>query len=266
MVWLKSNWRWLVLNLGGVSSLTLVLSLGSMDWNSPDTFDSGLESGKWAIRFLLLCLTMTPLQTYFGWRSMINLRKPAGLWAFAFAVVHVLFYLNEARLDWLNLPLPLFIGFGLLGLLILTLLALTSNRWAMRRLKKNWKRLHRLVYLAGSAGAIHAVMAIGASKKVLIHDPQAIYELKIYLAVLVVLLVVRIPLIRRVLKQVLALLHPQRRSELPLIPLPLPNTMPQPGYGCELETPWVDRVATTHPADDYAPLIESEIFSPSRHN
>ena len=98
MAWLKSNWRWAALNLWAGSVLTLVLSQGSTDWNATDTFDPGLESGKWAIRFLLICLAMTPLNTYFGWRSVVSLRKPAGLWAFGFAVLHVLFYINDAQL------------------------------------------------------------------------------------------------------------------------------------------------------------------------
>jgi len=60
MTWLKLNWGWAGLNLFAVSILIIVLSQGSRDWNAIDTFDPGLESGKWAIRFLLICLMMTP--------------------------------------------------------------------------------------------------------------------------------------------------------------------------------------------------------------
>jgi methionine sulfoxide reductase heme-binding subunit len=171
MAWLKSNWRWAALNLLAGSVLTGVLSLGSTDWNATNTFDPGLESGKWAIRFLLICLAITPLHTYFGWRSVVSLRKPAGLWAFGFAGLHVLVYIKDAEWAWLTWPIQPFIALGLLGLLILMALALTSNRWAMQRLRKNWKRLHRLVYLAGSAGAVHAILATDASKKIFVRDP-----------------------------------------------------------------------------------------------
>ena len=71
-----------------------------------DTFDSGLESGKWAVRFLLISLSSTPLNTYFGWSSAIKLRKSAGLWAFGFACLHVFYYLRETPLNWLTWPLP----------------------------------------------------------------------------------------------------------------------------------------------------------------
>ena len=96
----------------------------------------------------------------------------------------------------------LFITVGLVGLLILGLLTVTSNRWAMRSLGKNWRRLHRLVYLAGGAVVIHALLAVSMSKKMFIRDPQAVHELRIYLDILVVLLLVRIPQVRRFLSPI----------------------------------------------------------------
>ena len=223
MVWIKSNWRWGVLNLSTVSVLIYVLSQGSTGWSNMDTFDSGLESGKWAIRFLLACLTMTPLNTYFGWKAAIKLRKSAGLWAFGFALVHVLFYIDGAHLDWLTFPMPLFIALGLVGMIILSALAATSNRWTMQRLGKNWKRLHRLVYFSGIAVVTHSMLATTMSKKILGRDPQAPNELKVYVAILSVLLVVRIPLVRQLLKQIPVLLKRHRKPRLQVIPVAMPN-------------------------------------------
>jgi sulfoxide reductase heme-binding subunit YedZ len=87
-----------------------------------------------------------------------------------------------------------------LGLLILSVMALTSNRWAMKWLGKHWKRLHRLVYLAGCAVIVHAMLAT-TTKRVFLADPQVIDELRLYLAVLVGLLAVRVPLVRNRLKK-----------------------------------------------------------------
>src|SRR5574341_179142 len=218
MTWLKSNWHWAALNLFAVSALAFVLSWGSTDMRDTRALDPILESGKWAIRFLLICLATTPLNAYFGWSSAVKLRKPAGLWAYGFAIVHVLFYSSEAKLAWLAPPIQPFIVLGLIGLLILTALAITSNRWAMRRLGQNWKPLHRLVYFAGGAVASHAMLATAASKRIYLRDPQSIHELKVYLALLVVLLVVRIPVVRRALKQLPALLRLRRRAALPPLP------------------------------------------------
>lgn len=250
MKWLKSNWRWATLNLFAVSVLVDVLSRGSTDWNATHTFEPGLESGKWAIRFLLICLAMTPLKTYLHWNGAIKLRKPAGLWAFGFAVLHLLFYVSETQLTWLIFPIPSYIALGLLGLLILTALAITSNRWAMRRLGKYWKRLHRLVYLAGIAVIFHGILATEMSKKVLVHDPQAIQELKLYLAVLVVLLVVRIPLVRRMLKRMRILPRPRRQVDLPpLVPITLPDSLPEyrPVHGRRRGMPLDDLFIETQP-------------------
>ncbi len=226
MTWLKSNWRGATLNLIASSVLIFVVTQGSADWNS-HTFDIELESGKWAIRLLLTCLTMTPLQTYLGWSSALKLRKPAGLWAFAFAIVHVTFLIRDARLSWLEFPMQLFIALGLTGFTVLTALAITSNRWAMRRLGKNWKRLHRLVYLAGAAVASHAILATAASKKIILRDPQSSQELKIYLAVLVVLLVVRLPFVRQLWRQVAVLRQSIPHAELAVVPVAVPDSTPE---------------------------------------
>jgi len=82
-----------------------------------------------------------------------------------------------------------------------------------------------LVYLAGPTVVFHAILATNASKKILIRDPQAVQELKIYLALFVVLLVVRIPLVRRVLKQ--RRLRPRQQTELPVAPVAIPDGAPE---------------------------------------
>jgi sulfoxide reductase heme-binding subunit YedZ len=215
-------WPWVALNLSGLTILAGTLAWGSADWNNLDTFDPGLVSGKWAVWFLLLSLAMTPLNILFGWSGATRLRKPAGLWAFGFALLHVTLYFTQVSLRAvLESPQP-YMLLGALGLLILAALALTSNRWAMQRLKKNWKRLHRLVYLAGGAVMTHAILSIWFSKKIMVRDPHAINELRVALAVLVVLLVVRLPAVRRVLVAAGTRLRSRRTTGAPVPP-------PQPG-------------------------------------
>lgn len=219
---LRRNWRWSAFNLSALLTWMYVFTQGSTEMHHSDTFDPGLESGKWAVRLMLASLTMTPLNTYFGWSSAIQLRKSAGLWAFAFAGTHVLFYLREARLTWLTTSMPLYLALGLAGMLILSALAATSNRWSMKRLGKNWKRLHRFVYLAGVAITTHSMLAAIMSKKLIIRDPQAQSELKIYTALLCILLVIRIPRVRQWLKKTSAqlrhaldLIRPLRKTDSP---------------------------------------------------
>jgi sulfoxide reductase heme-binding subunit YedZ len=199
--WIRSNARALALNVTAVVVLAYVLTQGDTDFAVTTAFHPGLESGKWAVRFLLLCLMMSPLSTYFRWTSAIKLRKPAGLWAFGFSVVHVYYYVVEAGLEWLDPAMPLYLTLGLYGLVVFTGLAATSNRWSMQRLGKHWKRLHRLIYYAGLAVTSHAILAAAMSKKMFLYDPEAVPELRVYLALLVVLLSVRVPQVRALLKR-----------------------------------------------------------------
>lgn len=218
---IQANWRWGALNSSALCIAIYVLTQGSTGWEQMDTFDSGLESGKWAIRFLLTSLAMTPLNTYFSWKSGLKLRKSMGLWAFGFACAHVLLYIREAKLGWLTLHMPFYYMLGLAGMTLLTLLAVTSNRRAMQWLGKNWKRLHRLVYLSAVSVTAHSLLATMMSKKVLIRDPQAETELKVYIAVLAVLLVVRIPLVRTLLKQIPVVLRRPRKMDVQIQTLPM---------------------------------------------
>jgi sulfoxide reductase heme-binding subunit YedZ len=216
LVWLKSHWRWVTLNLFAVFVSGYVATQGTTGWEDVDTFDTGLESGKWAIRFLLTSLMMTPLNTYFGWKGGIKLRKSAGLWAFGFAVLHILVYIREAKFRWLTMSMPFYLWLGLAGITILTILACTSNRWAMKELGKNWKRLHRLVYVSGIAVVTHSTLATTMSKKLYFRDPDAQEELKIYAAMLCVLLIMRIPLVRQCIMQVPVLFKRKQKLTRPV--------------------------------------------------
>jgi sulfoxide reductase heme-binding subunit YedZ len=191
--WLQKTWRGTLLNL---TAAAIALHTWTREVN-PGNLEPELASGKWAIRFLLLCLLMSPLSTYLGWKQAIKLRKPAGLWAAAFAGMHFLYYLiEEPEAKYLSLPLQPFIALGLVTLIILASLTITSNRFAMRKLGKNWKRLHRAVYAAGVLGMYHGLLAAVTSKKAFVRDPGAPRELAIYLGILTLLLYIRIPQVR----------------------------------------------------------------------
>lgn len=207
LAWLKDNrWRVLLHLLAILAVLDIARqALGPF---SSVRFDPVFEmAGRWAIRFLLICLAMTPLNTYFGWRSAISLRKPAGLWAFGFGILHFTSYVVRSQEALWMLLDRWYVLLGLGGLLILSALAITSNRWSMRRLRHNWKRLHRLVYIAGLAVSSHAVLAFSFSKRGSIY-PESVIELQIYLIALVILLALRIPAVKR------ALLRTMRRPAL----------------------------------------------------
>lgn len=119
-----------------------------------------MRLGDWALRFLCLTLAITPLQTMTQWRGMADYRQILGLFAFFYASVHLLAYLwADHGLAWRTVAIDIgqssYLWFGLLAYLIISLLAITSPKSAKKRLGKNWKKLHRYIYLAAGAAILH---------------------------------------------------------------------------------------------------------------
>ncbi|OGO33934.1 MAG: hypothetical protein A2Z16_03525 [Chloroflexi bacterium RBG_16_54_18] len=157
------------------------------------------RTGKYALILLVASLACTPLNTLFGWKMSLKFRRMLGLYAFMFAVIHMLIFVGldygfNWNFLWQDLASKRYIWVGLLTLIILTLLAATSFQWWMRRLGKNWKRLHRLIYLAGGLVVLHYAW----SKKgdVLALQGDVIQPFAFGLAV-ALLLLVRIPAVRQ---------------------------------------------------------------------
>jgi len=200
--WIRKNWRGLLLN-GAALAIMVTLLIQYEPYGGELFRDPVFEhSGKWAIRFLIFSLAMTPLNIVFKWRWPLRLRKPAGLWAFGFAALHYCAYTSFRLLTvpWYHKAYGPYVVPGLAALLILIVMAATSHRWAMRWLGKWWKRLHRLVYLVGLLVMLHAIWAFTMSKKALT-QPNHIYEFLIYAIIVIMLLLVRIPTIRRWLRR-----------------------------------------------------------------
>jgi sulfoxide reductase heme-binding subunit YedZ len=120
--------------------------------------------GLWALRFLIFCLAITPLRRM-GGPNLVRFRRAVGLLAFYYACLHVTVYvLLDQGLDlaaiWADIVKRPYITVGMLAFLILTSLAITSNAPMIRRLGAAWQRLHRLVYVAAAAAALHFLMLV----------------------------------------------------------------------------------------------------------
>jgi sulfoxide reductase heme-binding subunit YedZ len=118
------------------------------------------DTGDWTIAFLMISLTVTPIRRLTKWNAIIKLRRMLGLFAFFYGTLHLLtwvvfihyFDVQEMVKDVAERP---FITIGMATWLILFVLALTSNQYAIRKLKRRWQSLHRLVYAAAVGGVIH---------------------------------------------------------------------------------------------------------------
>ncbi|MBK1709183.1 sulfite oxidase heme-binding subunit YedZ [Marichromatium gracile] len=146
------------------------------------------RSGLWTLRMLLLTLALTPLSRALGRPWPIRLRRMLGLFAFFYGMLHLLVYLwLDRALDWPVIVEDLterpYIIVGMVALVLMSVLALTSTRGWQRRLRRNWKRLHRVVYLIAVLGVLHFLWLVKADLR----------EPLIYAVILGVLLALRLP-------------------------------------------------------------------------
>ena len=146
------------------------------------------RSGDWALRLLLATLAITPLRHLTGWNKAVRFRRMLGLFAFFYVTVHLSIYLVvDLGGFWSQLLTEIakrpYITVGFTAWLLLIPLALTSTQGMMRRLGRNWQRLHKLVYVIAVLGVLHFLWLVKADHR----------EPAIYLGVLIVLFLLRLP-------------------------------------------------------------------------
>lgn len=133
------------------------------------------ESGEMAVRLMIIALVVSPLKLIFPQNNFIQWlarnRRAFGVAAFSFAALHLAVYLVFK-----NFPAILYdlnevrIWFGWLAFLIFLPLAATSSNWAVQKLGGvNWRRLHKFIYLAAIAAAVHWMLEKGGLVPAVIH-------------------------------------------------------------------------------------------------
>ena len=116
--------------------------------------------GLWALRFLMLALAVTPLRQLTGKPVLVRFRRMLGLYAFFYACLHFAAYLGlDLRGYWTQIFEDIakrpYITVGFAAWLLLLPLAITSTSGWIRRLGRNWARLHKLVYAIGVLAVLH---------------------------------------------------------------------------------------------------------------
>jgi len=145
------------------------------------------STGQWSLRLLLLTLAITPLRQLTGWNALQRGRRMLGLFAFFYTCLHVLtFLVFDHFFNWPAIFEDIverpYITLGFTAFILLIPLAITSTKRMMQRLKRNWQRVHRLVYPAAGLAAVHFLWLVKAD----------LLEPMIYLSVLLVLLGYRV--------------------------------------------------------------------------
>jgi sulfoxide reductase heme-binding subunit YedZ len=191
---LKADWLQILVHVAALLPLAWLIWAY---WQGLFIIDPVLEittrTGKTALILLILSLACTPIRTIFGFKQVLRLRRPLGLYAFMYAGLHFLTFVGldyGFDLDLIGQAIfdQCYVLVGFTAGLILLLLAITSTRGWQKRLGKNWKRLHRLVYLAGILAILHFLWLV-----------KDIREPLRYGLVVALLLVVRIPVVRKAL-------------------------------------------------------------------
>jgi methionine sulfoxide reductase heme-binding subunit len=159
------------------------------------------RTGRAAITLLFLSLAVTPINSLFGWNQPIKYRRTLGMYTFMYATIHVIIFADlDYALAWSTIIDTIFqkpyILVGALAFLLLIPLAITSfDIWKVR-LKKNWKRLHQLAYYIAPLVVLH--YAWGKKGNFFALQGDILLPL-IYGLVFLLLMILRIPAVRRIL-------------------------------------------------------------------
>ena len=116
--------------------------------------------GIWALRFIIIALSVTPLRRLSGWNWLSRFRRMFGLFAFSYVLTHFLAWLildqglllSAISEDLIERP---FITIGFTALLLLTAMAATSTAGMRRRMGRRWQTLHNSVYVVAVLGVWH---------------------------------------------------------------------------------------------------------------
>ncbi len=150
------------------------------------------ETGQWTLRLLLLTLALSPLRQWSGQAAVIRFRRMLGLYSFFYGCCHFsIWFVADHSLDLAYMIEDIvkrpYITLGFSALLLMIPLAATSNQAMIRRLGRQWKRLHQLVYLVILLAILHFVWLVKADY----------LEAFIYAIIAIILLLHRIGPIKR---------------------------------------------------------------------
>ena len=178
-----------------IASLWPILSIGI------DIFQNNLGAnpvefierhfGKWTLIFLCLTLSMTPLRRITKINQWILHRRMLGLFVFFYASIHLICYIGlDYQFAWIDIKNDIikhrYVLVGFLAWLLLLPLAITSSDKMIRKLRKNWKLLHRLIYVIAILGVLHFIWLV----------KKDITEPLIYAAIVSILLILRLNIFR----------------------------------------------------------------------
>jgi sulfoxide reductase heme-binding subunit YedZ len=152
-----------------------------------------LRTGKIALELLVFSLACTPLNTIFGFSPALKVRRALGDYAFLYVCLHFAIFVSidygfQFQYFLPELAKPYALAGLVAGIFLIPLASTSFNPWP-KRLGKNWKRLHNLVYLIDFLAVFHYILVV----------KQGVTEPYLWMIIIVFLLVLRLPPIRHFL-------------------------------------------------------------------
>ena len=193
--WLRANWLRVVAHIGALLPLAAII-VDNYNYNLTvnPIQNITLRTGKAALVLLVLSLACTPINTVFGFRDAVKVKRALGLYGFMYVGIHLfIFSVLDYTLDWVQIQQAVFEKYyviaGFTAFLILVPIAITSTKGWIKRLGKRWKNLHKFVYIAVPIAVLHFSLLV----KSIIGRPEPL----IYGAIVLALLALRIPPVRK---------------------------------------------------------------------
>ncbi len=200
----------------GIALLIFDFATGNISPNPVQDLEQ--RTGRHALTLLVLLLLCTPINTLFKWSEPLKRRRALGLYTFMYATIHVIIFADlDYGLAWSRLLQEVIqksrLVVGAIAFILLIPLAITSFDIWKKRLGKNWKRLHQLVYFLAPLVVLHYLW----SKKGDILSLQGeILKPLIYGLIIAIFLIVRIPPIKKALAsfstRMMSLLPPKKSA------------------------------------------------------
>mgnify|MGYP001828996062 CR=1 FL=1 len=150
------------------------------------------STGIWTLRMLAITLAISPLRMLTGATVLLRFRRMLGLFSFFYASLHFLTYIwLDQYFDWPFIVEDIiehpYVIVGFCAFLILLSLAISSQKQMVRKLGKNWKKLHRLVYPAAFLACLHFIWLVKSDLR----------EPLLYFGIFILLMLLRLPVVQK---------------------------------------------------------------------
>jgi sulfoxide reductase heme-binding subunit YedZ len=198
----KRSFPWLrilVHVIGWVPLAVIVFDFATNNLTINPIQEIEMRLGRIGLYFLVASLAVTPVYTVTGWKNVLPRRRALGLYSFLYMSLHILVFLGVDYAFNVNQLFPLLFGklyliAGVIAYALLVPLAVTSFDYFIRTMRKNWKRLHWLIYPAGIIVILHYAWSL---KGDIFHLRGNISQPLIWGLIIIALLVLRLPPVRR---------------------------------------------------------------------